>query len=67
VKNLKPSKRQSTYGNSFTQGQLFLHNQTELKHAEEYLTEKKRKAKDTNLPGFSELKVAPDVMASLLK
>ena len=66
VKNLKPSKKLSTYENSFTNGQLNLHKVDELKDAEEYLTRKKRNAKDTNLPGFTELKVSPDVRASLV-
>ena len=66
VKSLKPSKRQSTYGNSFTQNQLNLNKAEVLKNAEEYLTRKKRNPKETNLPGFSENRVSPDVKASLV-
>ena len=66
VKTVKPSKRVSTYENSFTQGQLNLHKAEELKNAEEYLSRKKRNPKETNLPGFTENRVSPEVKASLV-
>ena len=65
IKSLKPTTKQSTYGNSFTSAQLVLNKPDSLLDAEEYLSQKKRIAKDTCLPGFSELKVSLDVMSSI--